>query len=131
MIKFINQPMPFLSSPPSRDPVGRKVLSVNCVPIEAAWFRGGLSIEEAEEVWRVAARTTTDPRRGMKKEWLRCGILAGEIVPSCRDRFGEPPAKFRHLGGPSRRLKQKTGWRIDGLHRPFAPSSSAPVGLKK
>ena len=111
--------MPFLSSPPSHDPVGRKVLSVNCVPDEAAWFRGGL------------VRTTTDPRRGMKNEWLRRGILVGEIVPSCRDRFGERSAKFRHLGGPSRRLKQKTGWRIDALRRPFAPSSSAPVGLKK
>ncbi|MDH4409865.1 MAG: hypothetical protein QE273_09630 [Verrucomicrobiales bacterium] len=123
--------MPFLSSPPSHDPVGRKVLSVNCVPDEAAWFRGGLSIEEAEEVWQVAARTTADPRRGMRNEWLRRGILVGEIVPSCRDRFGERSAKFRHLGGPSRRLKQKTGWRIDALRRPFAPSSSAPVGLKK
>lgn len=107
--------MPFLSSPPSRDPVGRKVLSVNCVPNEAAWFRGGL------------ARTTTDPRRGMKKEWLRRGILVGEIVPS----FGERSAKFRHLGGPSRRLKKKTEWRIDALRRRFAPSSSVSVRLEK
>ena len=107
--------MPFLSSPPSLDPVGRKVLSVNCVPDEAAWFRGGLF------------RTTTDPRRGMKNEWLRRGILVGEIVPS----FGEPPAKFRHLGGPSRRLKKKTEWRIDALRRRFAPSSSVSVRLEK
>ena len=119
--------MPFLSSPPSLDPVGRKVLSVNCVPDEAAWFRGGLSIEEAEEVWRVPARTTTDPRRGMKNEWLRRGILVGEIVPS----FGERSAKFRHLGGPSRRLKKKTEWRMDALRRRFAPSSSVSVRLEK
>jgi len=115
MIKSINKPMPFLSSPPSLDPVGRKVLSVNCVPDEAAWFRGGL------------VRTTTDPRRGMKNEWLRRGILVAEIVPS----FGERSAKFRHLGGPSRRLKKKTEWRIDALRRRFAPSSSVSVRLEK
>ena len=111
--------MPFLYSTPSHDPLWRKVLSVDCVPDEAAWFRGGL------------VRTTTDPRRGMKNEWLRRGILVGEIVPSCRDRFGERSAKFRHLGGPSRRLKQKTGWRIDALRRRFAPASSEPIGLEK
>lgn len=48
-----------------------------------------------------------------------------------RERFGEPPAKLRHLGGPLWRLQQKISWRIDALRRrlfgtielPAAPES--------
>lgn len=36
-----------------------------------------------------------------------------------RERFGEPPEKLRHLGGPLWRLKQKLVWRIDALKRRF------------
>lgn len=38
-----------------------------------------------------------------------------------RDRFGEPPEKLRHLGGPLWRLKQKFAWRIDALKRRLFP----------
>jgi hypothetical protein len=252
--------MPSLSSPPFRDSLGMTLLSVNCALDEAAMFREGLSIEEAEDMRRCAAWTTTyplqrvkkrrrveaicpmlapsltsrglvfahvsmggrepslerlddllreaadrfenevtcpdprlrclvvvipdvrggrlleatDPRRGIKNELLRRGILVGEFFPSCpfattfnprlfalrspspmyvlrsfiesdwrficqipewqqtyRDRFGEPPAKLRHLGGPLWRLKQKIGWRIDALRRRFAPGSSEPGQLEK
>lgn len=130
---------------------------LRCLVVVIPDVRGGCLLE------------ATDPRRGIKNELLRSGILVGEFFPSCpfattfnprlfalrspspmyvlrsfiesdwrficqipewqqtyRDRFGEPPAKLRHLGGPIWRLKQKVGWRIDALWRHLAPGSSGP-----
>jgi hypothetical protein len=47
-----------------------------------------------------------------------------------RARFGEPPAKLRHLGGPLWRLRQRISWRIDAVKKRFFPSLAAPVDLE-
>lgn len=251
--------MPTCSTLPARDSLGMTLLTVECALDEASLFRAGLSIEEAEEMRRCAAWTTTyplqrvkkrrrveaicpmlapsltsrglrfahapigerepsldrlddllreaadrfesevdcpDPRlkclvvvipdvrggrlleatepgREIKNELLRRGILVGEFFPSCpfattfnprlfalrspspmyvlrsfiesdwrficqvpawqqtyRDRFGEPPPRLRHLGGPLWRLKQKIGWRLDALRRRFSPGGSDPAALE-
>lgn len=44
-----------------------------------------------------------------------------------RARFGEPPAKLRHLGGPIWRLRQKISWRVDAVKKRFFPSLAEPV----
>lgn len=47
-----------------------------------------------------------------------------------RERFGEPPAKLRHLGGPLWRLKQKIGWRIAAVSRRLFPKAHLPIDLE-
>ena len=42
-----------------------------------------------------------------------------------RARFGEPPARLRHLGSPLWRLKEKFRWRIEALRRRFEPGFPA------
>jgi hypothetical protein len=44
-----------------------------------------------------------------------------------RERFGEPPARLRHLGGPLWRLRQKISWRVEALKKRFFPSLAEPV----
>ncbi len=53
-----------------------------------------------------------------------------EWQESYRDRFGEPPPRLRHLGGPLWRLKQKISWRIDAIRRRFLPGTSDPSELE-
>lgn len=47
-----------------------------------------------------------------------------------RERFGEPPAKLRHLGSSFWRLKQKIGWRVDALKRRLFPKAHLPIDLE-
>ncbi len=47
-----------------------------------------------------------------------------------RERFGDPPAKLRHLGGPFWRLKQKIGWRVDAAQRRLFPKTCPPINLE-
>jgi len=64
----------------------------------------------------------------LESDWrFLCQIPAWQRT--YRERFGEPPARLRHLGGPLWRLKQKIGWRIDALRRRFFPDSREPVEL--
>lgn len=44
-----------------------------------------------------------------------------------RDRFGEPPARLRHLGGPMWRLWQKFAWRIDAVRRRLGGIEELPA----
>lgn len=46
-----------------------------------------------------------------------------------RDRFGEPPAKLRHLGGFIWRMRQKVGWRIDALLNRVIPGRGKEIEL--
>lgn len=47
-----------------------------------------------------------------------------------RARFGEPPEKLRHLGGPLWRLRQKISWRIEAVKKRVLPSPADPVDLE-
>jgi len=44
-----------------------------------------------------------------------------------RARFGEPPVRLRHLGGPLWRLRQKISWRVEALKKRIFPSLVEPV----
>jgi len=44
-----------------------------------------------------------------------------------RERFGDPPAKLRHLGSPLWRLKQKFAWRIAALKCRLFPETHRPI----
>lgn len=44
-----------------------------------------------------------------------------------RDRFGEPPARLRHLGGPVWRFRQKIAWRVEALRRFFGGTEEIPT----
>lgn len=46
-----------------------------------------------------------------------------------RDRFGDPPRKLRHLGGPVWRLRQKVGWRIDSVLDRIYPARAREIEL--
>jgi hypothetical protein len=46
-----------------------------------------------------------------------------------RERFGEPPARLRHLGGRWWRLKQKVIWRVQALHRRLRPDPGSTAAL--
>lgn len=47
-----------------------------------------------------------------------------------RERFGDPPRKLKHLGGPVWRLRQKIGWRADAVLRRLFPEQSRAVELE-
>lgn len=46
-----------------------------------------------------------------------------------RERFGDPPKKLRHLGGPLWRLRQKVSWRIDAALTRVFPERSRAIEL--
>jgi len=65
-------------------------------------------------------------RSFMESDWrFICQIPAWQRT--YRARFGEPPAKLRHLGGPIWRLKQKIGWRVDAVRQRLFPRSPEPI----
>lgn len=67
-------------------------------------------------------------RSFIESDWrFICQIPAWQ--KTYRDRFGEPPARLRHLGGRWWRLKQKVLWRLHALQNRFRPDSGAPAAL--
>lgn len=67
-------------------------------------------------------------RTFLESDWrFVCQVPAWQR--SYRERFGEPPAKLRHLGGPLWRLRQKFVWRFDALRRRFRPGTDDPGTL--
>src|SRR5690606_24148637 len=46
-----------------------------------------------------------------------------------RARFGNPPKKLRHLGGPIWGLKQKAGWRVDAVLDKIFPGRAREIEL--
>ena len=67
-------------------------------------------------------------RSFIETDWrFICQIPAWQAT--YRERFGEPPAKLRHLGGRWWRLKQKFVWRLDALRRRLRPGAEDPAAL--
>jgi len=57
----------------------------------------------------------------LETDWrLICRIPAWQ--ETYRERFGEPPARLRHLGGPWWRLAEKVRWRVDAVRNRFFPA---------
>jgi hypothetical protein len=67
-------------------------------------------------------------RTFLESDWrFICQIPAWQ--KTYRERFGEPPARLRHLGGRWWRLQQKVIWRLHALNRRFRPDPGAPAAL--
>lgn len=46
-----------------------------------------------------------------------------------RERFGDPPRKLKHLGGPVWRLRQKIGWRVNAVLGRIFPERTRAIEL--
>jgi hypothetical protein len=67
-------------------------------------------------------------RTFLESDWrFICQIPAWQ--QTYRERFGEPPARMRHLGGRWWRLKQKVLWRIHALNGRFRPDPGSTAAL--
>ncbi len=68
-------------------------------------------------------------RTFIETDWrFICQIPAWQAT--YRERFGEPPARLRHLGGPLWRFRQKISWRLEALRRRLGGAEELPAAPK-